>query len=357
MRVFTDFHHGSLLQSLILLFESRLGGMVYRPIGLEWFEKGFWKINDQKDTAEQFLGFGSVPKDGSPALNNVDLDLNQEIFIVEDTIDGKNKAITFDAFFKIDFDILIASIPAHIVPFQKLAEMHPNHPKLIYQIGNSWNIPGGAGVKNVMASAEIGGIPDDINFIKYHQEFDLKIFYPTIPVILKRTDKIVSGSVNSFVNCFNTDQLFSEDWKLFQDIESLMPSWEFRSFGGQCRDGNISGARALAEKIRDSRFVWHTKKHGDGYGHILHNAAAVGRPIITSRNDYRDKLGDSLLIPDVTCIDIDGLSTGAIVEKILHFSDPEEYSKMCRAAYWNFKAMVDFDAEQQAIESFLSMLK
>jgi hypothetical protein len=69
--VFTDFHHASLLQSFILLFEKRLGGNVFRPIGMEWAEKGFWKIYDHPATREQYLGLNGATPDGTPRLNEV----------------------------------------------------------------------------------------------------------------------------------------------------------------------------------------------------------------------------------------------------------------------------------------------
>lgn len=51
--VFTDFHHGSLLYSLILLFEKRLRGTIITPIGQEWHTHGYWKIWEQPDTERE----------------------------------------------------------------------------------------------------------------------------------------------------------------------------------------------------------------------------------------------------------------------------------------------------------------
>ena len=65
-RVLCDFHHSSLLRSLVLLFEERLDMALYRPIGMDWFDEGFWAINNQRDTAEQFLKPESQALDGTP---------------------------------------------------------------------------------------------------------------------------------------------------------------------------------------------------------------------------------------------------------------------------------------------------
>lgn len=167
MNVFTDFHHASLLNSFILLFERRLGGMVYRPIGLEWAERGFWKVYDHPFTREQFLstklGIVEPPPqmypDGTRPLNIIDK-IVDGVYYCQDIDSGYyNKAITIDKFLSLPFDIVIASIPQHIEPFKKLCEIHPNHPKLIYQVGNAWNIEVGL-APNIMASALISNVPD-----------------------------------------------------------------------------------------------------------------------------------------------------------------------------------------------------
>ena len=73
MKIFADLHHSSLFTSFKLLFENRLGHRMYRPIGLEWFTEGFWKIaepyNNNIGTVKQFLEPGNTPTDGTPPLN------------------------------------------------------------------------------------------------------------------------------------------------------------------------------------------------------------------------------------------------------------------------------------------------
>jgi hypothetical protein len=356
-RVFTDFHHGALLQSLILLFEKRLGGQVFRPIGLEWFTEGYWKINNQQDTAEQFLGMHTVPKDGTPPLNNIEQTINDDIYLVQDTIDGTNKAITLSTFLSTPIDLVIASIPAHIEPFKKLCELHPSKPKLIYQIGNQWNVDPSI-VKNVMASATVD-IPPGINGVVYHQEFDTEIFRPS-RIITNQFNvdadylEAPMQTVYSFINILQNHR----DWSTFLACEKLLEGqFEFRSFGGQCRDGNMNGARELAAKMRESRFVWHTKQGGDGYGHILHNAFAVARPVIIRREDYWGKLGDKLLVDGFSAIFIDGLSPEQIVEKINYYSEPGRYTVMLQSVYAAFRQVVNFDLEEMKIREFLGKLQ
>lgn len=350
-RVFTDFHHAGLLNSLILLFEGRFGGSIYRPIGLDWANKGYWAIYDHPATRAQYLTLdqGYRPEDGTPALNlftNGVPNPEPGTYYCQDIDSGLfNKAITFDEFMKREFDIVIASVPQHIEPFKRLCELHPSKPKLIYQIGNAWNIPDNGLVKNVMASALIPNVPNGINFVSYHQEFELDIFYPSNYTPPKR--------ITSFVNVFKN----FPDYQLFLEIEHQMEKeWEFKALGGQCRDGAAHGARSVAQYMRDSMFVWHTKAGGDGYGHIVHSAAASGKPMIVKKSYYAGKLGERLMIDGVTCIDLDGLNIAQIVEKINHYSHPILYKKMCEDVYSNFKANVDFKADAEKVKAFIDNL-
>ena len=59
MNIFADLHHGDLFYSLHRLFVERLGWTLYRPIGHDWFNAGYWKIaepyGNAKDTINQYL--------------------------------------------------------------------------------------------------------------------------------------------------------------------------------------------------------------------------------------------------------------------------------------------------------------
>jgi hypothetical protein len=351
--VFTDFHHAGLLNSLIMLFEGRLSGNVYRPIGMDWAEKGYWKIYDHPATQAQYLGIGSATPDGSPRLNEVvetgdsDHPITGVYHCKDIEGDRTNKAITFDAFMAIPMDILVASIPAHIEPFKRLCREHPNHPKLIYQIGNSWTIEAGL-APNIMASAKINDVPPNVHFISYHQEFDTKVF---------ARELLEPGkNIYSFVNCFNTAEHLKTDWELFTRLEQRMPEWSFKAFGGQCRDGCCNGTQELANTMRKARFIWHTKNGGDGYGHVLHNSAAVGRPLITHKIYYSGKLGEQLMIDGKTCINIDNLSLDEMMQKIEFYNIPERYVTMCNAVYENFKQVCNFDADFLLLRDWLTKL-
>jgi len=341
--VFADQHHFGLYNSLKLLFEDRLGGTLYRPIGREWLDAGYWRIaeiyNNHPTTIAQYLGIHDdyVSEDG---VYNI-WENGHKFF---------QHAITLDRFMREPIDIVIASVPEHVESFARLCATHPNHPKFIYQIGNSWNIDGSLPVKNIMASARMGGMSIGLHTIEYHQEFDTKIFKPRVEF------SYPDNNIFSFINCLNTASIYAHDWPLFTGLESAMPDWKWQTFGGSCRDGEMNGQQAVADKMREAKFVWHVKAGGDGYGHVLHSAIACGRPLIVKKSYYMGKLAEPLLIDGVTCIDIDGLSIPQIVNKIVDNSKLDRYLAMCQAAHQTFAHYVDFNAEGEALKQFMQNL-
>lgn len=347
INVFSDLHHFGLFNSLHLLFEKRLGGKLYRPIGEDWLTQGYWKMaeiyNNHPATVAQYLGIPeSLKEDDAGAFS---------MYRIEDQGHGYwQKAITLNRFMMMPIDLIIASIPQHIESFAKLAADHPNKPKVVYQIGNQWDLSINSPIKNIMASARLAYRPPGFNIIEYHQEFDTGIFHPP------KTSNLTKPIIRSFVNCFNTASIYEYDWSQFLLQETLMPDWKFESLGGSCRDGNADGQRQVAERIRESAFIWHVKYAGDGYGHILHSAAACGVPIIFKKQYYAGKLGEVLLRDGITGIQIDGLNLQEIKAKIEHFSDHTRWQTLSDNIYQVFKENVDFDAEELAMRQFLQNL-
>jgi hypothetical protein len=349
MNILTDFHHAGLLNSLILLFEKRLGYKVFRPIGMEWLDNGFWAVYDHPETAKQFLGLqqGYRPIDGTLPLNQIKLNFNKDpnTYYCHDIASNYwNRAITFDRFKELDFDIVIASLPQHIEPFTRLIKEYKPNAKLVYQIGNNWNVTDETKIKNVMASAQVK-IPSHIHSVTYHQEFDTDVFH-FVP-------NVADNKITSFVNCFNTADLFKSDWELFTKVEKLMPNWQFRSFGGSCRDGACHGDKEVASYMHESKYIWHTKRGGDGYGHIIHNVFAVGRPPIVNMSYYSGKLAEKLMIDGQTCIAIDGLNPEQIVNKILQ----TDAVSMSINAHNVFTKYVDFNEDEKNVRQFIKLLQ
>lgn len=335
MNIFVDRHHDALLYSLHLLFEERLGWNLFYPVGMEWFSKGYWKIGDPypnpEDTAIQYLRPGSVPKDGTPILS-------------EYYPDGcKHKTLTLNQFENKEIHVVIASYLGHVAPYAELVKQFQPSARLVHQMGNNWaGLVDYTVVKNILASTSSFEVPNHVNITFYHQEFDLSVFKYSLPSGKKK--------VSSFVNCWDS----FPDRELFYELEKAMPDWDFKMYGASNRDGNLTTGQ-IASEMADSSFVWHVKAGGDGYGHTIHNAYAMGRPAIVKRDYYKGMLADDLFEDMVTSVDIDGLPVEGVKFKL-----EEAYSKahaMSFSAYAKFREKVNFKREfAEKILPFINQL-
>lgn len=340
MKVFTDYHHDDLLYSLHLLLEKRLGWKLYRPIGLDWFNEGYWKVAEPYDnhpgTVAQYLVVGSIPENGTKPLNT-----NPKY------ADGKpHRLVTLDRFKEMQFDIVIASYLPHIEVFRKLIQKYQPKAKLIHQMGNDWSKWVDFGmVKNLLSSTAKFKTPTGVNAVFYHQEFDTKVF--------KYKPWKGKKKICSFTNALKD---YKADRRLFLRYKDYMDDFEWKSYGSSNTDGIVFGHKNIAKEMHDSMFGWHLKTGGDGFGHIIHNWFACGRPVICKKQHYKGKLAGELMIDGRTCIFIDNLTRKDGSKKIRRYMDREKHEKLCRNAYRRFKSKVDFDEEEQKIRKFLENL-
>lgn len=336
MNVFADLHHGDLFYSLQLLFERRLGWKLYRPIGMEWFTNGYWKIGDPypnpADTARQYLSIEDRDWHPKEFLNADVIDLDG-MYSVFDPVHGVyQRAITFDHFRQMQFDIVISSIPAHEEPFSELIARYQPHALHIAQIGN---IGQETHVSHVLASTAPHPSFSDKQVVYYHQEFDTDVYEYVPPTSSHR--------ITSFVN-------LHPEKEIYEMLKSALPEMEFRAYGEGCPDGNISGAENIAQIMQESGFGLHLKPGGDGYGHVIHNWIACGRPVIVDMSHYRGKIAEPLLIHGETCIDVSQGFASAI-EMIRSWSqDPIRHQQACEATAVRFGNHVSFYEESGQIK-------
>lgn len=340
MNVFTQLHHGDLFESLRLLFEKRLGWNLYRPIGESWFTHGYWHLaepyGNNPVTVKQFLSTETATWDPFVNLNG-NYTVEDGIYHIYDPIrKSHQKAITYEKFMEMPIDIVISSYQPDDISYKELAQK--KHAKFIVQMGNIFQT---TDAENVMCSTMPYPVPAGKNVVFYHQEFDTEIFKYVPPTQSKK--------ITSFV------MLLPEGGKYY-DQKAEMPDYEFRAYGMGCPDGVISGLEKIAEEMQQSMFGWHIKPQGDGFGHIIHNWAASGRPIITQFSDYGNKLAGQLLREGETAINMDGLTPKDIAKRIRDCSEPEKHTAMCEATYKRFIQICNFDREFEQIKVFLSNL-
>lgn len=354
MKVLTDFHHGDLFESLRILVEERLGGELYRPIGLDWYHQGFWDVYPHIDTAKQYLSteMGQEPKDirGNPVtkehgknawLNKYAEEKDTGFYVVKDHNHGGryHKAITLEVAKTFGFDFVISSMPNHFSRYQKFCELYCKNTPHIFQMGNvGWIMP--SGVKNLLNSTSYNP-PANVNHVRYHQEFDLKEFcYTSEPKVVKSMCNLMHWQKLPY------SEFFDRLAKVLRDR-----GWHVANYGA----GNVDGAvDDIASVIKNFGFIWHVKLGGDGYGHNIHNSYAVGRPMIISRNETRGQIAERLF-KDGTVVAIDGKSPKTIADEMEVMA--KNYPEVTAKVYDAFKTEVNFSAETEAIRKFLSQAR
>ena len=211
-------------------------------------------------------------------------------------------------------------------------------------LGNSgepidWNVS-----QNIIDTTNLYPAPSWCKRVVVHQEFPAEQFFWTSPPKEKR--------IRQYLNCFNETPWY----EIWHQYKAKMLDFEWRMHGLNGDDGFITPTSKLAESMRDSQFIWHIKRHGEGFGHIIHNAFAVGRPIITIKSYYQGKLAYPLLQDGITCLDLENRTEKENIERIRYFSQPEQLLGLSLNCRSRFETMVDFDADFKKVKLFLETI-
>lgn len=319
MKALLDFHHSDLLESLHLLLEDRLNIECFIPVGHEWYDAeiwsfGRWTWGDDR-LARQFL-----------TRENVEVESSHP--------ERKHRCVTLAEANEMDWDYVVASVPDNYHGYADFAAQH--EAQFVIQAGNTnqpidWTLN-----PLVLNSSEM---PITERGVTYHQEFDLHTFRYAPPT---------SQTIASFVNCM--DRI--ECWWALQEARSLAPDLSWRVHGIDGADGNLKPTTAVADAMRSYGWAWHDKITGDGFGHVIHGWAAVGRPLIGHASHYAGKLAEPFWQDGVTAIDLDRHSPREAVQ-IIRDTSPEKHLEMCEAMRATFEATVDFDADAEAVRALL----
>lgn len=343
MKIFTDLHHGDLYYSLHLLFERRLGFELYRPIGLDWFNKGYWKIaepyGNPKDTIGQYL---DINKKGYIPYKN----LNGQHYVEEDIYhvytpghDYYQKAITLEKFQEMDFDIIMPTFPGHDHPFERLRNKYHPKAKMIMQMGNknqTTHLP------NVLHSSAYPNPRPGQNCVFYHQEISPDLFSYTPPNPGTR-------QVNAILN-------LAADLNVFNRLKSNIYNADWKYYGAGCPDGALSGARGVSEKMKEANVAFHPKM---GVGHVTRGWFAIGRPIITRMSLHRQAGGDALKLfePGATCIDLDSNTIHEAEKLVREALRPDKNLEWCKRVNKRFKQVINYDRDEIKVRRFLERLR
>jgi hypothetical protein len=315
-RVLIDYHHADLAESLHLLFADRFGWEVYIPVGLEWYEHDVWQFGKwawgDDRLARQFLTRESVERDNAHP-------------------DRLHNVVTFDEAMDLGWDYVVASVPDNYAGYHDFARQ--SGARFVIQCGNTnqpiaWELD-----PLVLNSSEM---PIHGKGVTYHQEFSLTDF---------AYFDAYSDIVGSFVNCMDRMPC----WMFLAEAMKALPN-TFRIHGIDGIDGNVKPTKDVGTLMRSYGWAWHDKVTGDGMGHVIHNWAAVGRPLIGHAGHYAGQMAAPLWEDGVTCIDLDQHSISELPELMAKADNVE----MGRAIRDRFDELVDFDQEAAMIRSLLS---
>ena len=354
MNILCDFHHSDLWWSNHLIFEKALGHTLYRPRGMEWFERGYYHQRS-RDVAKQFLVDSMFPLADAVKYPDFKAEVPKGsragLRATMDTIVGCPhypfvKTLSLDEFLDTDIDVIMPTLSDNQEPWIKLRKDYKPKAKLVREEGN---VNGWASLhpeyKNVITS----DFPtfqriDAPNKVLYHQRFDTqRVFTFSWP---EEFDKIT---------CLMPGFRGTPELVAFAEKHDF-GSMKFLDYGHHSKLGFLSPKEKYTEAIRKSAFIWHVKPGGDGFGHVIHNSLAMGRPVITFARDYISSIAWPLLLDRKTCILL-GDDPSENSRKIQSLSKPDQIRFMCDSATKRFKGLVDYDWEADQIQRLFERLR
>jgi hypothetical protein len=321
--VLIDRHHAGLFHSLQLLGD-RLGWTIYTPIGHEWWDRWYWQfgiVYGDDRLAQQYLSHGE------PEMRD------------EEFPDRLIHGVTLEVAQAMSWDLVMATVQENQAGFKRFADEHGA--KYAVHVGNTNQYIDQQLNPLILNASEMPG------GVRIGEEFDSAGLFGYTPPWLGMSDSIVS-----FVNCMPSIACYP----LLEQADDLLPATIY-VYGEGGPDGVVRPISHLAGKMRAAKWGWHDKEHGDGYGHVLHYWAAIGRPLIGHGSHYREKMGNVYWRDLETCIDLDKHSIPETVGLIREISaDPARHAEMCRAIRAVFDRETDWQRDADQVAELISLV-
>lgn len=342
MRILVDRHHADLLYAIQRLFEDRLGIEVFIPVGHEWWDSGYWRFGQcfgDDRLAQQYLNIA----------DGVTFPVEEEgCYVTYDSSHPERpiRCVTLDQFRALgDWAFTMPTVQENQYGFHRLAQEYGA--RYLYQIGNTgqqldW------GLDPLVINTSEHPIPEGKG-VTIHQELDSGPggAFGWRPSTEPRI-------VRNFVNAFNRLPGYSA----FLDSEAALRQigWEFTVHGHEGRNGNINPVEAMGNMMADSGWGWHDKPVGDGFGHVIHSWASVGRPLVGHAAYYDGKQAAPFWRDGETCFDIGARSLAETLKLMVEVVEaPERHAEMCAAIRAEFDRQVDYEAEADAVRALLRL--
>jgi hypothetical protein len=346
MKILCDYHHGELYESILKLFEDRLGFAVYRPVGIEWHDEGYWTIGHHADVIHQYLTKDFSTETQQAGIWQEDGGSNGEYFrnVIDIFERAPHKTITLEAAKEMKWDIILTTMENHFPLMEEFRRKFCPSAKHVFQIGNYLDaLP--RGVVNAMNSTA-SPCNDVPNVVDYYQEFNTAMLPWQLPANAGKT-------VYTFL-ILNAGHRGSD----FMALEAAMPNWVFKEYGSHNRDGNIHKYKTQCEKICEAAFIWHVKLNGDGYGYNLHRALYAGKPMILNYStvfSHHRLARFNIFREGETIINYDGKTIEELKAAVLRMH--ENWEGNSHAIRQRMQELVNFDNEETKVRKFLERLQ
>ena len=151
----------------------------------------------------------------------------------------------------------------------------------------------------------------------------------------------------------------SEAYGLFDKFAKLTPELRWYCHGHANQTpywrSNVTTTAELSKQMRASRVGIHFKEWSDGYGHVLHNLFAIGKPVVATASYYVDKLGGPLFVDGVTSFNVQTRTDDEVVQIIRRLAQDDQFhQQISENVYKRFKQIVDFDYDAQQVKEMLA---
>lgn len=321
MRALLDYHHGDLLESSLILLEDRLGIECYVPSGFGWWENGYWQFGrsawGDDRLARQFLTPANIRRDDSHPKR-------------------EHRLIEFNDAFDLGWDFVVASLQDNYQGYAQFAR--ETNAKLVIQVGNVNQAPGWQFDPFLILNSS--SAPMQGQSVTYHQPFHLEDFAPT-PITNP-------ARITNMVNCVQVLPCYP----LMQEFARLTADFEWCVHGIDGPDGNVKPTARVGELMQQAGWAWHDKVTGDGFGHVIHGWASVGRPLIGHASHYAGQMAGVFWEDGVTCIDLDRHSPEEAASIVRTVTGTYRQQEMADELHRRF-ALIDWDGEAEQVREAL----
>lgn len=344
MKLLADFHHADLFESHQLVFGDRFGWDVYAPYGMAWFDAWFWNFERHAHgdaVARQYL---------LGIWGGAEPDANGVVRVPDSRHPGRTlTGLTLEAAKAMDLDIVMSTVPSNANGFKNLAAQ--TGARWFVHVGNQWGDEAWHETPDAAILTTTSVVPPGIPHVVVHQEFSMQDFRYEPPAGF--------GPIRSFVNAFPE----TPEYQHFRETAQAGPEFDWQVYGAvgtaspdEYTAGELHGTPEVGDAMRGAGAVWHAKHWSDGFGHVIHNAFAVGRPVFGYESYYKDKLAGPLWVDGVTSFDVERHGREETFNQLRRLrADPDRRLSMCEAAAARFREVVDFAEDADKIADLVGL--